>query len=75
MAKFIDSAEHRDRFPEKEVVLRLIKKEGKKKRRDGEVRKLGYNLNFKNTILALVYESCHLGDSMVLFADETSPLP
>lgn len=73
MAKFIDSAEHRDRFPEKEMVSRLIKKEGKKKRRDRG--KLGYNLNFKNTILALVYESCHLGDSMVLFADETSPLP
>lgn len=35
MAKFIDSAEHRDRFPEKEVVSRLIKKERKKKRRDG----------------------------------------
>lgn len=44
MAKFIDSAEHRDRFPEKEVVSRLIKKEGKKKRRDGEVRKLGYTI-------------------------------
>lgn len=53
MAKFTDSAEHRDRFPEKEVVSRLIKKE-RRKEGTGEARKLGYNLNFKNTILALV---------------------
>lgn len=55
------------------MVWRLTKKEEKKKRDWGwgGVRKIGYSLNFKNTILALVYESGHLGDSVVLSADET----
>lgn len=54
------------------MALRHIKKEGKKKKREeGKVRKLGYNLNFKNTILALVCECFQFGDSMVLTTGDT----
>ena len=68
----------RDRFPEKVMVLRHNKTKKKKKRKGekkggGKVRKLGDNLNFKNS-LALVCDSCHFGDLMVLPAGDT-PLP
>lgn len=49
------------------MVWRLTKKEEKKKRRDGSGGESG-NLD---TVLALVYESGNLGDSVVLSADET----